>query len=1159
MALDRHACLGAFIAIDSQRSSERYLDTCDKDLIQHLLGRRNVDTISRTAGDVIGFVCFRFVGTYAGVLTVMSPQRRAMAHHTGLSFDKLLFLDVLEAIRFVAPVPLVREGLTGLHGMGAAMTPENQAECLQQVTTAGVAVANEVSRLTQAHGSVIADPKTCLCIPVQFAVLVAAGLWTELAATIKGRWPTASDIYQYVKTWMRYELAIGSDANDEQLDETTSLFDPQFFLQLAEQLKLWRGPIEASGADHEETIATLEGFVFRLEKLAEASQPDFSKFNVSKRRGRGGYYFGFAGEHGEYSADFLARVFLFAIDLRVGQSSHIRIMAERAFQLLPFPLRELINRTFQGEELPSAPMLSRANLFVDVAYMRVMARRHRQLLSGDAVLYGLSDGSPQGGREYQCTEYYAIKAGRLSSAGDAAMALKRFPKDPGSVLEGQLEEMHILMEVVRDARMHHVFPPMLLGARRQGLSYKGACVTHGIRIETLSWDDTAGLVNLFFSFTNDSGIEKQMNRTRFENLDAFYYWRPARVVDEHDLQDIHADAAPADYPTISFNHVIDVDGLFHAVELIQKRMLSQLPCWKPVKPLLESACVVFHSFQSRNRFKRGLHGPWQLFRDEFESGPPVLEGGRVWGVVHKATTYFLDRRQVLQANFHQIMVVADDAAGHEEGDDMADDWHVIHSAHVARTDEAFHDNVFWASIALINLFSQWLGTIEHWMQSCICHPRKLRDHFDLHLDTLKCPLRGCLAPRLANGALPEFGTTLFTRLFNILDGVHMEGLRPADRSKIVDQYNVGKEYSFVELSIRSRGWRCLPLRAFGMADHDEDKAIDALLISLALFEAFVIGEFIDSLSWTLFARDGPLRGQVLAVAQRQVTWEATPDLKKYRDVFQFMPVIEVSVERLHAVISSGIRSAPNHSVAYTSVQALRKNEIISVFDRGGEEIEELKTYLGEEARNANVCLETLGLDAHPSLDQWRAEGTLGNVPHNIATDIIYRGDIWTQFLDLEVFPELPQVPPRHPLAPPEVFADEAAVMPPPEVGGADGDVLGPDLPPGGGLDELLFPVEAAPMPPPEVGGADGDVLGPDLPPGGGLDELLFPVAASDLGGVSAPPADGGHVAEVAPGACFLYVRVCVPKMFTPDSNKTKNRTRLITVPLLWDRGAMCLI
>ena len=126
------------------------------------------------------------------------------------------------------------------------------------------------------------------------------------------------------------------------------------------------------------------------------------------------------------------------------------------------------------------------------------------------------------------------------------------------------------------------------------------------------------------------------------------------IKSENDLHDLDADVLPNNLEsesnvTISLRHVLDVIGLFHMNENIQKRLLTQLPSWSLAKKPLEAMLCVFHARQSRRRFvRRCLPGPNHADnRKLFEFWPPTLDGGRVWGVLHKGTLWLLERRELI--------------------------------------------------------------------------------------------------------------------------------------------------------------------------------------------------------------------------------------------------------------------------------------------------------------------------------------------------------------------------------------------------------------------------------------------------------------------------------------------------------------------------------
>ena len=66
-----------------------------------------------------------------------------------------------------------------------------------------------------------------------------------------------------------------------------------------------------------------------------------------------------------------------------------------------------------------------------------------------------------------------------------------------------------------------------------------------------------------------------MRMTYLPDLSTFPHWRPVRQ--EPDALDFNADHdAVFDEPTLSLAHIMDIAGIFHALDNIEKRILSQL-------------------------------------------------------------------------------------------------------------------------------------------------------------------------------------------------------------------------------------------------------------------------------------------------------------------------------------------------------------------------------------------------------------------------------------------------------------------------------------------------------------------------------------------------------------------------------------------------------
>ena len=179
---------------------------------------------------------------------------------------------------------------------------------------------------------------------------------------------------------------------------------------------------------------------------------------------------------------------------------------------------------------------------------------------------------------------------------------------------------------------------MLLGSKRVSLNFKGNCIVQQGRVETESWKSCGALFKRFFSWTNDAGVERQFNRIHFANQhdSAFAWWRNLPAEDnEYAVVDDDDDDQDAE---VSARHTLDINGLFHAMENIQKRLLMQLESWRETEPLLEEVVRLFHKMHLRKSFNYQClvrNGLQAVAQEEFKTGPPLLGGGRAWFVLRR--------------------------------------------------------------------------------------------------------------------------------------------------------------------------------------------------------------------------------------------------------------------------------------------------------------------------------------------------------------------------------------------------------------------------------------------------------------------------------------------------------------------------------------------
>ena len=432
----------------------------------------------------------------------------------------------------------------------------------------------------------------------------------------------------------------------------------------------------------------------------------------------------------------------------------------------------------------------------------------------------------------------------------------------------------------------------------------------------------------------------------------------------------------------------------------------------------------------------------------------------MWGVVKQTADWLLDeeRRHLICTYFDHAVLDREVLEEGEDGDDLPDrvdvdeDFRREAAVNLRRCATVIPCGMFWSLRGLVQHICNWTGQFQNKLKGCKCHPSALREHFADAFKDLDCPLKCCWAPDLANGfAIPYLDRICGAFFQSYMDG-HCSGLTPNERAIMIDQFTIAKEFIIAELRIRLDGWGKLPLRAFALAIGDLDQEIQCMVDCLLQFQALTDEELrgMSHLTWYLFSRAGPCRAQVVLLVQRARTYADLPELREVRCKMAFAPVLEFSVEMKHALISLGIRSSPNHSIAFASAQALRRStveEVLSTSEGSQKLYESLKCM----CRSPSSCVGTLQLAAHPHLRDYISEDT-GKlqtcVPHHLAVDVIYRNDPWSQCIGLDNANDDDEGPPP--------FLDVSV-----DIGGGDGEDM--FNPPDDGVDDDMgwMPIDPA--------------------------------------------------------------------------------------------------
>jgi hypothetical protein len=228
-----------------------------------------------------------------------------------------------------------------------------------------------------------------------------------------------------------------------QFNQHHNQLTPEMFVSLAKDLQAWAPAVVVAGLADPEHIGNYLQWL--SECSSQVSVESFREVAWQKTSSRGGHWHEDFGEHGSYKPLFLIQCIFFAFATR--GSSHalgpqpLKTVLLRAVRTLPASTQGYLEHLLSKAHYPSPSVLSQARLYVDVSWMLYMQDQHGQLLASDCVLFGSSDSSPQGGRNWCIHEYMCIPGSKLLAVGDAALSMQQAANVPAGVQEDTEELM----------------------------------------------------------------------------------------------------------------------------------------------------------------------------------------------------------------------------------------------------------------------------------------------------------------------------------------------------------------------------------------------------------------------------------------------------------------------------------------------------------------------------------------------------------------------------------------------------------------------------------------------------------------------------------------------------------------------------------------------
>jgi hypothetical protein len=364
---------------------------------------------------------------YAGTMTHALGQKLVMSNYFGAETEFLHSWKVLDCIQLAEPMHAIHLGF----GVEA---PKNlvfamSRECIEQIFSTpvlgAITLVGDVVKSMLARGGDAVDqsthPNTIMGIPYPLCVFIVTGWWEHVV--LDRRFRCSHDAH-FHSQWASLHSAEDADSVAIQVvsgNDNATCFSADMFVSLAGQLDSWAPRIVAPGAVDQ---CHLDNYVLWLMDCAHNTTSDsFKNHAWNKSKGQGGRWVSSFGEHGSFQPLFLIQCLFFAFTTRGSNKSlgpnPYRALVLRAIDTLPPSAKTYLTDMLATVVYPSAAMITRARYFIDVAWMLLWAQRHHEFVSKGGVLFGMSDSSPQGRRDWMMSQYLAIKGEDLLEVGEA--------------------------------------------------------------------------------------------------------------------------------------------------------------------------------------------------------------------------------------------------------------------------------------------------------------------------------------------------------------------------------------------------------------------------------------------------------------------------------------------------------------------------------------------------------------------------------------------------------------------------------------------------------------------------------------------------------------------------------------------------------------------
>lgn len=848
-------------------------------------------------------------------------------------------------------------------------------------------------------------PLECYWLPEPVVQLVQAGQWRTLLFSASWKsslpellsWPPRP-WFQALRGKFGAKGALQSDSSGAKL--SVDKLD-----RMKQLLCKWAPHIEKGLADDEDgstEMFELERMVVDLTRLSRSLQPLEADVAQGSARRSGGT---------KWLGERLMKSVIVAF--RLASHKDLATLLDEAVDLIvPACLADVVKDDCRrhAAKQPSAASVQRAQLTVDLAYMKHVASRRA---TSRAMLFCWADSSPQAGEDWFISSYLEVEVSSVAAVLKCVHALQasvgawhtafqldsRDPAREGHLQRISKERVACTKRLSQLLRIHKQIP-VAIGHRAAGLESKTHALLHALSMETPPTLPLQHAADQIMSITADLGVEVGISEASGGGVGMYLpAWRASTL--QPDPEEPSADETQQ-----PLRHALLMPGALHVIDNMEHSMDKHLQNWDWFIEGLSALTNLLGNKHTRERFLA------MCIRSvpEFKHHEPLFRTNTTttvkwrWGSVCQVLGDILRLRGGLveawspQRYMQGFKVTAQAAVG--EGQQQPGDNDPLDLELLTRTVQSAR---WWTYAFMLQVLHGIAKGLRQWMEGCYCHgwlhprddmtPEAEELHrvlkgpggmgFEYDGSNFQCPLSGLRAVELA---IDDGGSVGVGHLAKVIRAIcatksalllePCAGLSNIDRAAIIDDFEVGTASMQHELVTKLRCWQTLTWKLGAICHHATGIAKRAARSLIAEFDRLPADPVLHHpLTVQILGGGSIIRRQLEEFAAGDAPLAAYPEAQLRIGAFAFMSTAERRGEADHAYIS---KKVGKRKVSGPFVSLALRMPLIRSFLGSDTESFCRMCNLFEAVRNPKKAMVDFGLSRHPLL----REGRLANASYH---------------------------------------------------------------------------------------------------------------------------------------------------------------------------------